>query len=720
MATNPGTVDRTLLQSYYQSPGQVYDDAKTEGAFEVLASQNDANWNAVSGWISSSFVSRVGLINIKDYGAVGDGIADDTAALTAAITALGTKGEIFFPYGTYNIASFVNVPEDIVLISNGRASLNGPIRVHKVERMTFNSVFIANRNDVIYNKTKLDKVKQALATASTSVVNVDVLGDSIVFGQVSTDEQHKSWAGLLRRYLTERFGNAGFGYYFGGAANTEYKEGTNLKTYKLDPAATNFSAGTMRFKDLEIIKGKNTDGGTFNIAIDGVNYPVSSAGTGREYGVHETIYTSPEAKDHLVQVFKPASGVGYFEGFVLKNDTKGVMVHQIGHVGVRGGEYDANSATASVSAFSPKLTVIGFGMNDFIQQTSVAAYKTGMELLIQKAQLNGGVTVLLNYQDTNDGGSPITLSGHYKKAMLELAGQYGCVFVDIDKKWIDNATKVTNGFGVAFDPHPYDAGHQDIFDTFRELFDGIKSPDRTFKPAFLNSAGESANDRSREIVKVYENVNFSGAAKIGNERFRRDADLNGVADEFTVIAAGDNTGNSSTPTLTANGQKLVVNKTNSPFSVYRLSKAFTGLTVGNDYLIYVKYLNATPAASLELLDDFTNSTLVTSKSSVSDLVAVKRTAAKTNPTIYFNKSQDTIATHNMEFSGVGVYDLTYIKNNLGIDLSGYTAEDAARIIDESLSKRLNGAAKKMLLTDSTTGDIYAITVNSGTITATKE
>lgn len=42
MAT-PGPVNRALLQSYYQNPGDVYLDNMTEGAFNTLADQIDAN-----------------------------------------------------------------------------------------------------------------------------------------------------------------------------------------------------------------------------------------------------------------------------------------------------------------------------------------------------------------------------------------------------------------------------------------------------------------------------------------------------------------------------------------------------------------------------------------------------------------------------------------------------------------------------------------------------
>lgn len=44
-----GPINRALLQSFYQNPGQVYDDTKTEGAFGVIADQTDDNWNYVAG-----------------------------------------------------------------------------------------------------------------------------------------------------------------------------------------------------------------------------------------------------------------------------------------------------------------------------------------------------------------------------------------------------------------------------------------------------------------------------------------------------------------------------------------------------------------------------------------------------------------------------------------------------------------------------------------------
>ena len=48
------------------------------------------------------------VLSVKDFGAVGDGVTDDTAAIKAAINA-AQGGEVFFPLGNYVISSPLDV-----------------------------------------------------------------------------------------------------------------------------------------------------------------------------------------------------------------------------------------------------------------------------------------------------------------------------------------------------------------------------------------------------------------------------------------------------------------------------------------------------------------------------------------------------------------------------------------------------------------------------------
>jgi hypothetical protein len=75
------------------------------------------------------------IINVKDpaYGAKGDGVTDDTAAIVAAIAAAAaavsgaTGAAVYFPTGTYMISSTITLPNRVALHgANGRGSVIKP------------------------------------------------------------------------------------------------------------------------------------------------------------------------------------------------------------------------------------------------------------------------------------------------------------------------------------------------------------------------------------------------------------------------------------------------------------------------------------------------------------------------------------------------------------------------------------------------------------------
>ncbi len=59
-------------------------------------------------------------VSVKDFGAVGDGVADDSAAIQDAVDSLTSGGTLVFPFGTYKINTHIDITVgNITLLGNG-------------------------------------------------------------------------------------------------------------------------------------------------------------------------------------------------------------------------------------------------------------------------------------------------------------------------------------------------------------------------------------------------------------------------------------------------------------------------------------------------------------------------------------------------------------------------------------------------------------------------
>ncbi len=107
-----------------------YDNVSTlTNTTSALVSYTAAGTGAVTTTVQNKLRET---ISVKDFGAVGDGVTDDTTAIQTAVNAAATFGNssaygatVFFPSGKYIISSTINLPgaQFVSLIGEGKTSI---------------------------------------------------------------------------------------------------------------------------------------------------------------------------------------------------------------------------------------------------------------------------------------------------------------------------------------------------------------------------------------------------------------------------------------------------------------------------------------------------------------------------------------------------------------------------------------------------------------------
>ncbi|AUS02990.1 pectin lyase fold/virulence factor [Vibrio phage 2.275.O._10N.286.54.E11] len=104
----------TILNAVFNE--EVGDISSVDISFNPVTSANGET-KTLSVWTSE--IPIVGWVNVKDYGAVGNGVADDTVAIQAAINATPEGGTLWFPIGEYYITADLTRNTAIHIIGSG-------------------------------------------------------------------------------------------------------------------------------------------------------------------------------------------------------------------------------------------------------------------------------------------------------------------------------------------------------------------------------------------------------------------------------------------------------------------------------------------------------------------------------------------------------------------------------------------------------------------------
>lgn len=92
--------------------------ANSQAATYAAAASSSASSASVSAASASSAAAK--FVSVKDYGAIGDGVSDDTAAIQAALNA---HSRVFFPAGTYKITSHLLLNTNQWIYGEGAATV---------------------------------------------------------------------------------------------------------------------------------------------------------------------------------------------------------------------------------------------------------------------------------------------------------------------------------------------------------------------------------------------------------------------------------------------------------------------------------------------------------------------------------------------------------------------------------------------------------------------
>lgn len=351
---------------------------------------------AGTGAVEQAWLGKVQqIVSVKDFGAVGDGVADDTAAIQLTIDyvrSLTNGGTVYFPFGQYRITSTLDCFPDGDLIFRGDG---------------YGSQIVVDFEgpDTIGLKGTHPSVP---STRGSSLVLVDLLilpHDDVTIAPVLFEKRYASGVG---------FRNVQF---FG------YKNNTLVSMSGMFNC--NFGPTSLW-------------GGGYNVLwkdTTGVTFSISSAGTTLTSSVNH-FGASDVGKSILVNCSRPQ--VFTISGFT---DPQTVTVSEA-----------AASAGSAVSAvWEPIRGDISTGTDDLvINRAGLTADDIGRVVYILGAVSNpGSVTEPLRAIITNVSGTAITLD---RNASATVAGAYVLLSPCIELYNEDNSTNITND-AVFYDLH---------------------------------------------------------------------------------------------------------------------------------------------------------------------------------------------------------------------------------------------------------------------------
>lgn len=168
-----------------------YDDVNSASDSDLLLiDQPPFTGNSVKNISKANFLSGIStslFYNVKDsrFGAIGNGVADDSGAINSAITAASNAGGgvVFIPAGTYKLLSNIVPVDGVNILGVGYGSVLKPNTL-KTLLITANNCFISNiRIDTSLQVSGLSPADKAIHVLNaTNILFDNIYSNCIAFG----------------------------------------------------------------------------------------------------------------------------------------------------------------------------------------------------------------------------------------------------------------------------------------------------------------------------------------------------------------------------------------------------------------------------------------------------------------------------------------------------------------------------------------------------------
>lgn len=132
--------------------------------------------------------------SVKDYGVIGDGVADDTTAINnaiAAVAALAQGGELYFPRGTYLISNTINAAVGVSLRGSGRTTTTIKCVTNGITMFSFLNI---NTYGIVVSGMSISGINSATGTIGVFVSGSTAIVSHMVFRDVQFINHNKGLA----------------------------------------------------------------------------------------------------------------------------------------------------------------------------------------------------------------------------------------------------------------------------------------------------------------------------------------------------------------------------------------------------------------------------------------------------------------------------------------------------------------------------------------------